>query len=66
MLRDATPSASETTGTAVFRIVVSSDSIKKATATNHGNKCLLGADGGREEAPMRCIPKLVVRLLLVR
>ena len=30
-------------GTAVFRIVVSSDSMKKATATSHGNSRLLDA-----------------------
>jgi hypothetical protein len=40
--------------------------MKNAIATNHGNKCLLDADGGREEALMRCIPKLVIRLHLVR
>jgi len=34
-------------GTAVLRIVVSNDSIKNATATSHGNNCLL--DGSREE-----------------
>jgi hypothetical protein len=32
-------------GTAVFRIVVSSDSIKNATATSHGKSRLLEADG---------------------
>ena len=37
MLRRLTPSALETTGTAVLRIVVSSDSMKKATATSHGS-----------------------------
>ena len=37
MLRGATPSALAIVGTAVFRIVVSSDSMKKATATSHGN-----------------------------
>lgn len=31
-------------GTAVFRIVVSSDSIKNATATNHGKSRLLEVD----------------------
>jgi hypothetical protein len=45
MLRGVTLSASEIAGTAVFRIVVSSDSIKKATATNHGRSRLLEADG---------------------
>ena len=32
-------------GTAVFRIVVSSDSMKNATATSHGKRSLLEADG---------------------
>jgi hypothetical protein len=32
-------------GTAVLRIVVSSDSIKNATATSHGKSRLLEADG---------------------
>jgi len=43
---DCPSPASETTGTAVFRIVVSSDSMKNATATSQGNSCLLAADGG--------------------
>src|SRR5450631_2736897 len=38
MLSGATASAFAMAGTAVFRIVVSSDSMKKATATSHGNK----------------------------
>jgi hypothetical protein len=33
-------------GTAVFRIVVSSDSMKNATATSHGSRRLLEAAGG--------------------
>src|SRR5207247_10600659 len=37
MLSGATASAFAMAGTAVFRIVVSSDSMKKATATSHGN-----------------------------
>ena len=41
MLSGATLSASAMAGTAVFRIVVSSDSMKKATATSHGNSRLL-------------------------
>lgn len=36
MLSGATCKAADTAGTAVFRIVVSSDSMKKATATSHG------------------------------
>src|SRR5580704_4898796 len=46
MLSGETASACETTGTAVFRIVVSSDSMKNATATSHGRICLLAAEGG--------------------
>ena len=45
MLSGVTLSASEIAGTAVFRMVVSSDSIKNATATNHGSSRLLEADG---------------------
>ena len=41
MLRGATLSAAAMVGTAVFRIVVSSDSMKNATATSHGNSRLL-------------------------
>ena len=46
--------ASEMAGTAVFRIVVSSDSIKNATATSHGKSCLLetGGEDGSEEVLM--------------
>lgn len=41
MLRGATWRASAIVGTAVFRIVVSSDSIKNATAISHGSSRLL-------------------------
>ena len=44
MLSGATLRASEIAGTAVFKIVVSSDSIKNATATSHGRRRLLAAD----------------------
>ena len=37
MLSGVTASAFAMAGTAVFKIVVSSDSMKKATATSHGN-----------------------------
>src|ERR1017187_5501149 len=40
MLSGTTLRASAMAGTAVFRIVVSNDSIKNATATSHGNNCL--------------------------
>jgi hypothetical protein len=33
-------------GTAVLRMVVSSDSMKKATATSQGRSCLAAAEGG--------------------
>jgi hypothetical protein len=48
MLRGATPRAEEMVGTAVLRIVVSSDSMKKATATSHGKK-RLEASGGTDD-----------------
>lgn len=43
MLSGATWSADAIVGTAVLRIVVSSDSIKNATAISHGTKRLLEA-----------------------
>jgi hypothetical protein len=49
MLSGATLSAAEIVGTAVFRIVVSSDSIKNATATSHGKSRLLAGDGRDED-----------------
>ena len=48
------------TGTAVFRIVVSSDSIKNATATSHGKSRLLAMPDGMEEVLMKCDPKPIV------
>src|SRR6516225_8623029 len=45
MLSGPTCRASETAGTAVLRIVVSSDSMKKATATSHGSSFLAAAEG---------------------
>jgi hypothetical protein len=47
MLSGATLRASEIAGTAVFKIVVSSDSIKNATATSHGKSRLLEVDGAK-------------------
>jgi hypothetical protein len=50
MLSGATLSAVAIVGTAVLRMVVSSDSIKNATAISHGTKRLLeGASVGFEE-----------------
>jgi hypothetical protein len=37
--------ASEMAGTAVLRMVVSSDSMKKATATSHGSKRKAASEG---------------------
>src|ERR1700722_11217994 len=58
MFKGATCRAAAIVGTAVFRIVVSSDSMKKATAINQGNNRLLvsarrdsGEDGGRLVIP---------------
>jgi hypothetical protein len=47
MLSGATLSASAMAGTAVFKIVVSSDSMKNATATSHGNSRLLDVPASR-------------------
>src|SRR5580698_5628398 len=44
MLRGPTWRAAEIAGTAVFRMVVSKDSMKKATATSHGRSRLLASD----------------------
>src|ERR1700685_763632 len=52
MLSGATSRAFDITGTAVFRIVVSSDSIKNATATSHGKSCLREAAGRGKEVLM--------------
>src|SRR6476646_2726223 len=41
MLSGATPSAAAMVGTAVLRMVVSSDSMKNATATSHGTRRLM-------------------------
>jgi hypothetical protein len=50
MLSGATWSAAAIVGTAVLRIVVSSDSIKNATAISHGTRRLLeAASAGCEE-----------------
>jgi len=64
MLSGATFRAAAIAGTAVFRIVVSSDSIKNATATSHGKNCLLEADNGVEEVLMGYVPNLVIGLFL--
>ena len=50
MLKGTTCSAFAMVGTAVFRIVVSNDSMKNATAINQGNSRLLAArvDGGAD------------------
>ena len=50
MLRGPTWSAAEIAGTAVLRIVVSSDSMKKATATSHGSSRLLATEWPEEAA----------------
>src|SRR6202167_2125214 len=49
MRSGATPGAEEIAGTAVLRIVVSSDSIKKATATSHGKRRFDASDGSDED-----------------
>jgi hypothetical protein len=50
MLRGPTWRAAEIAGTAVLRMVVSSDSMKNATATSHGSSRLLAAEGTPEAA----------------
>src|SRR3954466_8925042 len=50
MLSGATPSAAAMAGTAVFRMVVSSDSMKNATATSHG-RSRLGEEGRTASRP---------------
>ena len=52
MLRGETWSAAEMAGTAVFRMVVSSDSMKNATATSHGKICLLAVAGDVTEGAL--------------
>jgi hypothetical protein len=54
MLRGATPRAAEMVGTAVLRIVVSSDSMKKATATSHGRRRLETGDGSDKGGRTTC------------
>src|SRR5271170_4344387 len=49
MLSGVMPRAEEIAGTAVLRIVVSSDSMKKATATSHGRIRRAVSDGLFEE-----------------
>ena len=49
MLRGLTPSAEEIAGTAVLSMVVSNDSIKKATATSQGRRRRAASDGTDEE-----------------
>jgi hypothetical protein len=51
MLRGATCSAAAIVGTPVLRIVVSSDSMKNATAISHGNRRALGAAGDGSDGP---------------
>jgi hypothetical protein len=51
MLSGLTTRAAAIAGTAVLRIVVSSASMKKATATSHGTSRLL--DSSRESLPYR-------------
>src|SRR5271157_6034307 len=66
MLSGATLRACETTGTAVFRIVVSSDSMKNATATSHGRSRLLAVDVGSEGLLIGRVPRLAVWLSRVK
>jgi hypothetical protein len=49
MLRGVMRRAAEMAGTAVLRIVVSSDSMKNATATSHGRSLLAAFEGTNED-----------------
>src|SRR6266567_1077323 len=51
MLSGATCNAAAIVGTAVFKIVVSRDSMKNATATSHGNSRALAALSSAEASP---------------
>src|ERR1039457_2206847 len=55
MLSGCTPSAWEMAGTAVFRMVESSDSMKNATATSQGRRRLADSVSLRSGACDRCI-----------
>jgi hypothetical protein len=50
----------EITGTAVFKIVVSNDSIKNATATSHGKSCLLDEDKEVGDVLLKWTPTLTL------
>jgi hypothetical protein len=64
MLRGATPRAEEMAGTAVLRIVVSSDSIKKATATSHGRSRLEASEGSDEDgAAINGLARFIIYVL---
>jgi hypothetical protein len=52
MLSGATWRAAEMAGTAVFRMVVSSDSMKNATATSHGRRRLEASGWGATEGAL--------------
>ena len=58
MLNGTTPSAFAIVGTAVFRIVVSTDSMKNATATSHGSKRLMDGEGKGVEVVSDTAPGL--------
>src|ERR1017187_9983970 len=58
MLRGATWRAAAIVGTAVFRIVASSDSMKKATATSQGNSRLTVVGGAGRDMALSYFVKL--------
>jgi hypothetical protein len=59
MLRGVTPSAEEMVGTAVLRIVVSSDSMKKATATSQGKRRLEASVGADDDGGTLNVPYVI-------
>src|SRR5580698_9335448 len=67
MLSGVTASALEITGTAVFRMVVSSDSMKKATATSHGSRRFTASGGAPSgSAPATIVPTILSLAVALR
>ena len=75
MLSGTTLRASAMAGTAVFRIVVSNDSIKNATATSHGSNRLpelcdertaVGSDITAKRSRASALPQSVEHMLDIR
>src|SRR5580658_3432341 len=63
MLSGATPSASAIAGTAVLRMVVSSDSMKNATATSHGSSLRLASEGSDDGATSLAVLGVLIEVI---